>query len=117
MADTISVNIVDRSVPPDNHVNIAIINQPNPVTNFDITGNQLKFLVQLSNYFITDSSTGKPITGKDLFEYFPDLDPHGGGGGGGGGGGDADSNPIGVFTIDSIGTIESIIGIFDFRPI
>jgi hypothetical protein len=113
MADTISINIVDRSIPAENHKNIAIVNQPNPAMNVSVNGQQLRFLVQIPCYFITDSATGKPITGKDLFEYFPDLDPHGGGGGGG----DVNSNPLGMFTINLIGTIESIIGIFDLRPI
>lgn len=87
MADkTLTIDVVDLTAPPFSHINIAVINQPNPVTGYSITGPDLLHLIQFSKYKITDSSTGKPVNGKNIYEYFPELDPSGGGGGGGGGG-------------------------------
>jgi hypothetical protein len=85
MAHTINVDIVDRSVSELNPVNIAVINQPNPVTDASVTGEQLLLLIQIPKYFITDSATGTPIDGTNIYDYFPELNPGGGGGGGGGG--------------------------------
>ena len=82
MADkTLTIDVVDLTAPPLSTVNIAVINQPNPVTGYSITGPDLLHLIQFSKYKITDSSTGKPVTGKNIYEYFPELDPSGGGGG------------------------------------
>ena len=79
MADhTINVDIVDRSVPIGNHVNIAIVNKPNPVYNEAVNASELWYLINIPNYFITDTSTGKPINGTNYYEYFPE---EGGGGG------------------------------------
>ena len=81
MADhTINVDIVDRSVPIGNHVNIAVVNKPNPVYNEAVNASELWYLINIPNYFITDTSTGKPINGTNYYEYFPE---EGGGGGGG----------------------------------
>lgn len=84
MADTLSINVVDRSVAVDNHINIAVINQPNPVSGFTASAEQIFDLINIPKYDITDGS-GKPVTGDTFYEFFPDLDPHSGGGGGGGG--------------------------------
>lgn len=81
MADTINVNIIDRSVPINNHVNIAVVNVPNPAMNVTVDGDQLYNLINIPKYFITDATTGTPITGSNYEDYFPS----GGGGGGGGG--------------------------------
>lgn len=81
MAHTINVDIVDRSVSELNPVNIAVINQPNPVTDASVTGEQLLLLIQIPKYFITDSATGTPIDGTNIYDYFPELNPGGGGGG------------------------------------
>ena len=83
MADTVNVNIVDRSVPIKNPVNIAVVNVPNPAMNVTVDGDQLYNLINIPKYFITDATTGTPITGANYGDYFPS----GGGGGGGGGGG------------------------------
>ena len=79
MADTLTVDIIDHSVPIGNDVNIAIINQPNPVTGYSVTGKELMYLIQLPKYYITDSATGTPVNGKNIFDYFPELNPGGGG--------------------------------------
>jgi hypothetical protein len=84
MADTVAINVVDMTVPALNHINIAVINQPNPVSNYDATGYEVSKLIQIPKYKITDSATGKVINGTNIYDYFPDLDPGGGGGGGGG---------------------------------
>lgn len=87
MADkTITIDVVDLTVPPLSHINIAVINQPNPVTGYSITGPELLNLIQFSKYKITETATGTPITGSNIYDYFPELNPSGGGGGGGGGG-------------------------------
>lgn len=84
MADkTITIDVVDLTAPPFSHINIAVINQPNPVTGYSITGPELLHLIQFSKYKITETATGKPITGNNIYEYFPELNPSGGGGGGG----------------------------------
>ena len=78
MADTINVNIVDRSVPIKNPVNIAVVNVPNPAMNVTVDADQLYYLINIPKYFITDATTGTPITGANYGDYFPS----GGGGGG-----------------------------------
>lgn len=82
MADkTLSIDVVDLTAPPLSNINIAVINQPNPVTGYSITGPDLLHLIQFSKYKITDTSTGTPVSGKNIYEYFPELDPSPGGGG------------------------------------
>ena len=81
MADkTINVDVVDRSVPIGKPVNIAVINVPNPARNVTVDASQLRYLINIPNYFITDSETGEVITGFNFYNYFPES---GGGGGGG----------------------------------
>lgn len=80
MADTLTISIVDQSVAAENPVNIAVINQPNPVSGFTASAEQILDLLAFPKYFITDDGTGKPVNGDNFYEYFPDLDPsHGGG--------------------------------------
>ena len=79
---TVNVNIVDKSVAPLNPVNIAIINQPNPVNNYPVDGDQMLQLIQFPQYWITDAATGIIINGGNIYDYFPELKPGGGGGGG-----------------------------------
>lgn len=80
MADTIVVNIVDKSVPALNPKNIAIINRPNPVNGYPVNGEQMLQLIQFPQYWITDAATGIIINGGNIYEYFPELKPGGGGG-------------------------------------
>jgi len=80
MSSTLVIDVRDVTVPPGNNVNIAIINQPNPVVGFTATASQIRYLINFSKYYITDSSTGDPITGDNFYELFPEEDPHGGGG-------------------------------------
>ncbi len=61
MADTtVTINVVDRSVPPMRAINIAVINQPNPVTGYSATGQEVWDLIQIPKYFVTDEA-GTPI--------------------------------------------------------
>ena len=80
MANTLVINVVDRSVAPLNHVNIAVINQPNPVEGYTATADEVEKLIQIPNYFITDEN-GEQVSGLNYYKYFPK--PGGGGGGGG----------------------------------
>lgn len=85
MADsTLNIDVIDMTVPSGSPVNIAIINQPNPVKNYTIDGKQIQQLIQIPKYFITVAGTNTTVTGTNLYTYFPELNPSGGGGGGGG---------------------------------
>jgi hypothetical protein len=84
MAETLVIDVVDISVPAMRAINIAIINQPNPVSGFAATYDQLAYLINFPQYRITESATGKVVNGESIYKYFPDKDPSGGGGGGGG---------------------------------
>jgi len=77
MANTLTVDIVDMTVPPLRPVRIAIVSKPNPVT-----GEQLLQLIQFPKYKITETATGKVVNGGNIYDYFPELQPGGGGGGG-----------------------------------
>ena len=99
MADTISVDIVDMSIPTKNTRNIPIINQPNPCYGYDVNEEQLKHLIQLSNYYIFEAGTRKVIDGTNFFDYFPS------GGGGGGGGGDKSRYTVTEVTDGSTGEV------------
>jgi len=82
MANTLTVDIVDMTVPPLRPVRIAIVSKPNPVTAEPVTGEQLLQLIQFPKYKITETATGKVVNGGNIYEYFPELQPGGGGGGG-----------------------------------
>lgn len=81
MGDTLTINVTDMSVAPMNNINIAVINQPNPVTNYEATAAQIRSLLRFPKYYMTETATGIPVTGKNFYEYFPDENPYGGGGG------------------------------------
>ena len=74
---TIPVNVVDKSIPEYDDSLIAIINEPNPVTGYEINEQQLRQLIQMPQYWITDEN-GRTINGVNFYEYFP----RGGGGSG-----------------------------------
>ena len=82
MANTLTVDIVDMTVPPLRPVRIAIVSKPNPVTAEPVTGDQLLQLIQFPKYKITETATGKVVNGDNIYDYFPELQPGGGGGGG-----------------------------------
>lgn len=75
MAETLTIDVVDVSVPSKRAVNIAIINQPNPVSGYEITYDDLLFLLNFPQYYINESASGKPVTGETIYDYFPDKKP------------------------------------------
>lgn len=79
---TINIDVVDMTIPALNNRNIPIINQPNPCYGYAANAKEVRQLIQLSNYKITEAGTNKPITGNNYYEYFPEEQPGGGGGGG-----------------------------------
>ena len=76
--DTLAIDVVDMTVRPGFKINIAIINQPNPVYNYVATVDQIRYLIQIPKYYVTDSLTKQPIDGRNFYEYFPDMNPYGG---------------------------------------
>ena len=101
MADTVSVDIIDMTIPTKNPRNIPIINQPNPCYGYDIDAEQLKHMIQLSNYYIFEAGTRKVIDGTNFYDYFPDE----GGGGGGGGEGDKSRYTVTKVTDNNTGEV------------
>lgn len=102
MADTtVAIDVRDLTVPEKNHVNIAVINQPNPVSNYDANAREVYLLIQISNYRITAAGTNNTITGSNYYDYFPEE-----GGGGGGGGGDGDKSRYTVVKVTDGSTGE-----------
>lgn len=77
---TINIDVVDMTIPNLNNRNIPIINQPNPCYGYAANAKEVRQLIQLSNYKITEAGTNKPITGNNYYEYFPEEQPGGGGG-------------------------------------
>jgi hypothetical protein len=80
MAHTIQIDVRDLTVPEANHVNIAVINKPNPVLDYSATAREVYLLMQMSNYRITAAGTNKTISGINYYDYFPEEQPGGGGG-------------------------------------
>lgn len=77
---TENVDVICKTLPPEDHSNIPIINQPNPCYAYPINADQLWQLIWLSNYYIYQAGTSQIISGTNYYDYFPER---GGGGGGG----------------------------------
>lgn len=82
---TLTIDVVDMSVPKYAAVNIAVVNQPNPVEGYTANADEVYQLINIPKYRITESATGTVVTGENYYTYFPEMNPGGGGGGGGGG--------------------------------
>lgn len=78
---TVNIDVIDLTVTELNPVNIAVINQPNPVTGYSANAKEVKDLIQIPRYTVFESGTSNVINGRNYFDYFPE---EGGGGGGGG---------------------------------
>jgi hypothetical protein len=74
---TINVDVVNLTIPRENHRIIPIIVEPNPCYGFAINEEQLFMLIQLPSYKITEAGTNNVIDGTNFYDYFP---PDGGGG-------------------------------------
>ena len=98
MADTISVDVVDMTIPSENHRNIPVINQPNPASDVTINANMCKQLIQISNLYIYEAGTRKIINGTNFYDYFPS-------GGGGGSSGDISRYTVEKVTDGSTGEV------------
>lgn len=114
MADLV-INVRDMSVAKNNPINIAVINEPNPVSNFTATADQVYLLMNIPKYKITDSS-GKIVNGENYYTFFPEKKP-----GGGGGGGTTEKNGFvtaGMLKVISGASTKQVkTGVFEFEPI
>ena len=65
MAKTVSIDVIDKSIPSDNTRNIPIINQPNPCKGYAATTKEVAQLIKLASYYVyaagTISVDGKPV--------------------------------------------------------
>ncbi len=97
---TIQIDVIDMSIPKDNHRNLAIINEPNPCYNYTANAEVVADLIQISRYWIFEAGTNKIINGTNYYEYFPEE-----GGGGGGGSGDISRYTVEKVTDDGTGEV------------
>jgi hypothetical protein len=80
---TISIDVIDNTIPILNNKNIPVINQPNPCYGYSATAKEVKFLIQLSNYYVYEAGTNNIINGNNYYTYFPEESGGSSGGGGG----------------------------------
>lgn len=83
MAKTVSIDVIDKSVPSDNTRNIPIINQPNPCKGYAATAKEVAQLIQLASYYVYAAGTTNVIDGYTFYDYFPEEGGSSGGGGSG----------------------------------
>lgn len=76
----ISIDVIDISIPENNHTNIPVINKPNRCYGYSANAKEVKDLIQIPRYSIFEAGTSKIINGRNYYDYFPE---EGGGGGGG----------------------------------
>lgn len=75
---TLMIDIQDYTVPVLNHINIAVVNKPNPVKGYNATYSQIKHLIQMPRYWIFEAGTRIPVTAENIYNYFPEYNPYGG---------------------------------------
>lgn len=80
--NTISIDVIDNTIPSLNDRNIPVINQPNPCYGYSATAKEVRYLIQLSNYRVYESGTNKVINGNNYYTYFPEESGESSGGGG-----------------------------------
>ena len=80
MAKTVSIDVIDKSVPSDNTRNIPIINQPNPCKGYAATAKEVAQLIQLASYYVYAAGTTSVIDGYTFYDYFPEEGSSSGGG-------------------------------------
>lgn len=81
MAKTVSIDVIDKSIPSDNTRNIPIINQPNPCKGYAATAKEVAQLIKLASYYVYAAGTTNVIDGYNFFDYFPEEGSSSGGGG------------------------------------
>ena len=77
---TLTIDVRDLTAASQNDVIIPVINKPNPALGVTATSAEIRALIAMPNYIVTDTGTSTPITGRNFYDYFPEEDPHGGGG-------------------------------------
>ena len=68
MADTVSIDVIDKTVPSGNHRNIPIINQPNPVSDYAANAKEVRALIQLPSLYVFAAGTNDIINGSTYFD-------------------------------------------------
>lgn len=81
MAKTVSIDVVDKSIPSDNARNIPVINQPNPCTGYAATAKEVAQLIKLASYYVYAAGTTNVIDGYTFYDYFPEEGSSSGGSG------------------------------------
>lgn len=81
MAKTVSIDVIDKSIPSDNTRNIPIINQPNPCKGYAATAKEVAQLIQLASYYVYAAGTTNVIDGYTFYDYFPEEGGSSSGGG------------------------------------
>ena len=61
MAKTVSIDVIDKSIPSDNTRNIPIINQPNPCKGYAATAKEVAQLIKLASYYVYAAGTTNVI--------------------------------------------------------
>lgn len=69
---TLVIDVINKTIPMGYHQNIPIINEPNPCYGYTATSDQIKLLIQLSNYYIYESGTSNVVNGETYYDYFPE---------------------------------------------
>ena len=54
---TVAIDVIDISIPKDNHRNIAVINQPNPCYGYNANAKEVWQLIQISRYYVYEAGT------------------------------------------------------------
>ena len=78
MATIVSIDVINKTIPSLNNENIPIINKPNPYYGYPANAEEVRQLIQLSNYWIYESGTSTIISGKNYYDYFPEEELGGG---------------------------------------
>ena len=77
MPNTVTIDVHDMRVQITNPINIAVINQPNPVTVYVANSDEIEALLQFPRYLIKQSGTSVVINTDNFYDYFPDKKPSG----------------------------------------
>ena len=76
---TISIDVINRTIPILNDERIPVINKPNPCYGYTATAKEVWYLIQLPNYYVYEAGTKNIINGHNYYKYFPNESGGGGG--------------------------------------